>query len=177
MKNTAPALAGLLLALLPPSGAWAQASCSSDATARPAAVFERFISADCEACWTDPATPAPSPQAPAVVLDWIVPGALGDDAPLSAAATTDALQRLESLGRAAPARTDVHVAALEAPAPARLRVAHGQAFNDYLGTSIAFTPARGGERDGPWSFHLLLVESVPAGADGTVVPRNVVRNT
>lgn len=176
MKNIVPALAGLLLAFSHTPGAWAQAACSSDGTPRPVAVFERFVSADCEACWSDPATPAPSAQGKALVLDWIVPGRLGDDAPLSAAATNDALARLDMLARPVPQRTDVHVDTAAQPSAAKLRVAHGQPFNDYLGTSIAFTPARGTRQRGPWSFHLLLVESVPAGTDGSAVARNVVRN-
>lgn len=181
MKNIVPASAGLLLALFGASLAHAQATCSSDGQARPVAVLERFISADCEACWGEPASPAPSAQSGTVVLDWIVPGAAGDDAALSAAATNDALTRLQTLGRAVPARTDVHTAsATEAPAPGRLRVAHGQPFNDYLGTAISLAPPRGtgqrGAAAGPWSFYLLLVESVPVGTDGTAVPRNLVRN-
>ena len=100
------------------------------------ALFERFISADCAACWSDRTTPAPSVSA--LVPDWIVPGALSDDAPLSAAASTDALDRLQALGRKTPATTDVFTAPVEGTPAARLRVAHGTAFDDYLGTSIAF---------------------------------------
>ena len=69
------ALAAIALATCYVPPAAAQASCSSDGVPRPTAVFERFISADCEACWADPATPAPGPSA--VVLDWIVPTARG----------------------------------------------------------------------------------------------------
>lgn len=166
----------------------AQSSCSSDGTRQPVAVFERFLNADCESCWTDASTPAPSVGAGALVLDWIVPSPLGDDAPLSAAATRDALIRLENLERTPPARTDVYVATVEAPGPAaRLRVAAGMPFNDYLGTSIAFagggrsSMANGAKRDassgiGTWDFYLLLVETVPAGTEGTPVERNIVRN-
>jgi hypothetical protein len=156
----------------------AQSSCSSDGVARPTAVFERFISADCEACWADPATPAPG--AAAVLLDWIVPTERGDDAPLSAAATNDAALRLQALGRPVPATTDVWVAAVTPP-PARagkaqrLRVALGLPLNDYVGTGIAFRPGAAAPA-GDWHYHLLLVESVPAGSDGTAVPRNLVRN-
>lgn len=181
MKNIVPASAGLLLALFGAAQAHAQATCSSDRQARPAAVLERFISADCEACWGDQATPAPSAQSGTVVLDWIVPGAAGEDAPLSAAATNDALARLQALRRPVPTRTDVYAATTtDAPAPGMLRVAHGQPFNDYLGTAISLSPPRGTAQrsaaGGPWSFYLLLVESVPAGTDGTAVPRNLVRN-
>jgi hypothetical protein len=176
MKNMAFTLAALL-ALHSPHLA-AQASCSSDGAPRPLALFERFTSADCEACWSDGATPAPSTSA--LVLDWIVPGALGDDAPLSAAASTDALDRLQALGRQPPATTDVFTAPVEGAPPARLRVAHGMAFNDYLGTSIAFTPARAAPGRTAaatrWRFYLLLVEAVPAGTEGSPVPRNMVRN-
>ena len=176
MKNIACTLASVLV-LAQPSSALAQASCSSDGTPQPVAIFERFISADCEACWTDAATPSPSATAGAVVLDWIVPGQAGDEAPLSTAATNDALARLQALGRAPPAATDVYAAAVEGARPARLRVAHGLPFNDYLGTAIAFTPTR---RDGAapdaMAFYLLLVESVPAGTEGTRVGRNMVRN-
>lgn len=179
MKNIAPTLAALL-ALVHAPYALAQASCSSDGAPQPVVVFERFISADCEACWSDAKTPAPSATAGVMVLDWIVPGRAADDAPLSAAATNDALVRLQTLGRKLPATTDVHIATVEAPSPSKLRVAHGLPFNDYLGTAIAFTPSRAAQRhntpDNRWSFHLLLVEAVPAGTDGTAVPRQIVRN-
>lgn len=180
MKNIVCTLACVLasILLLQSSPALAQASCSSDGTPRPVAIFERFISADCEACWTDAATPAPSATAGAVVLDWIVPGQAGDEAPLSAAATHDALARLQALGRTPPAATDVHTTVVEAAGPARLRVAHGLPFNDYLGTGITFAPTtqRNGATPGAMAFYLLLVESVPAGTEGTPVARNMVRN-
>lgn len=157
--------------------ALAQASCSSDGQPQPAALFERFVSADCEACWADPATPAPSAPS-TVVLDWIVPSAQGDEAPLSAAATNDATQRLQALGRQAPVGTDVALSAVEPPArPLRLRVAHGLPINDYLGAGIALARTHGvvPPTQG-WHYHLLLVEAVPAGSEGTLVARNLVRN-
>lgn len=154
----------------------------------PVTLFERFLSADCEACWADPATPAPTPGPGVVVLDWIVPARSGDEAPLSAAATRDALLRLQALGRQPPAVRDVHVATVEPGRPDRLRVARGMPFNDYLGTSIGYTAPRQRQRLPPASatanphegdageFYLLLVESIPAGAEGTPVGRNLVRN-
>ncbi len=48
----------------------------------------------------------------------------------------------------------------------RARVAHGLPLNDYLGTGIAFKPHRANPAD-TWQYHLLLVESVPAGTEGT----------
>ena len=179
----------LLLALLAagvPLLGFAQSSCSSDGQAAPAALYERFINADCASCWGQAAAHVPGPSA--LVLDWIVPGSAGEDAPLSAAATTDAQARLEALQRPVPATTDTHIETVvpamvttRASRPARLRVAHGLPFNDYLGTSIAFTPAAPPQRgappsSGPWNFYLLLVESVPAGSDGTPVARQLVRN-
>lgn len=179
MKNIVPALAAALLAWAPLHSAWALSACSSDGTPRPTVVFERFLSADCEACWADPAAPAPSAQAPALLLDWITPTAAGDDAPLSAAATRDALERLQDLGRKSPERTDVHVTPLpQARGTADLRVAMGPAFNDYVGAAISFSLPRAPRREegAAWRFHLLLVEAVPAGAEGTTVQRNLVRN-
>lgn len=176
MKNIACTLASVLV-LTYTASALAQASCSSDGIPQPVAIFERFISADCEACWSDAATPAPSATAGVAVLDWIVPGKAGDEAPLSAAATNDALARLQTLGRKPPVNTDVQTAAIEAATPARLRVAHGMPFNDYLGVAIAFTPLqRNVATPGAMDFYLLLVESVPADTEGTKVARNMVRN-
>lgn len=169
----------MLLALHAPHLA-AQSSCSSDGMPRPVALFERFVSADCESCWADKATPAPSAPG-TLVLDWIVPGTQGDDAPLSAAATRDALARLAALGRTAPTATDVNTAPVQGVQGSRLRVSHGPAINDYLGASIAFSPVptRGAApAAGPdaGAFYLLLVESIPAGTEGSPVARHLVRN-
>lgn len=169
----------MLLALHAPHLA-AQSSCSSDGVPRPVALFERFVSADCESCWADKATPAPTGPG-TLVLDWIVPGTQGDDAPLSAAATRDALARLAALGRTAPTATDVNTAPVQGVQGSRLRVSHGPAINDYLGASIAFSPVptRGAAPvAGPdaGGFYLLLVESIPAGTEGSPVARHLVRN-
>jgi hypothetical protein len=53
-----------------------------------------------------------------------------------------------------------------------LRIAQGEPLADYIGTSIELA-APGRE---PWQAWLLLVESVPAGVEGSPVPRNLVRN-
>ncbi|MBU0745644.1 MAG: hypothetical protein KKG67_02490 [Gammaproteobacteria bacterium] len=179
MKNIACTLASVLV-LTHTASALAQASCSSDGAPQPVVIFERFISADCQACWGDASAPTPSASASVATLDWIVPGKAGDEAPLSAAATNDALARLSALGRKPPTTTDVYVASVDAPMSARLRVAYGQPFNDYLGTGMSLTPARKAPslaapaKD--LTFHLLLVEAIPAGSDGTAVPRFIVRN-
>ena len=182
MKNILCILASVVALGHAPTSALAQASCSSDGVARPTAVIERVLSADCEACWSDRAVPAPAASSGTVVVDWIVPGASGDDAPLSAAATRDALDRLDALGRKPPTATDVHAAVVEATGGnTGLRVAHGIPFNDYVGASIHFSPAQrsAGSRGaalGDLHYYLVLVEAVPAGTDGTASSRNIVRN-
>lgn len=136
---------------------------------QPRAVLERFTSADCADCWRDAATPAA--KAGTLALDWIVPGRMGADAPLSVAASRDALERLAALGRPVPLRMDA-VASRRTGAALPLRLAQGQSFNDYVGTSIEL------QRPGrePWQAWLLLVESLPAGTEGSPVARNLVRN-
>jgi hypothetical protein len=166
------ALRGALIAIAcwAASGALlAQSFCSSDATPSPRALVERFINADCEACWRQ--RPAPAVRRGQVALDWIAPGSLGDDAPLSAAATRDATARLESLGRALPATAE-SVVHRRGGGPYRLRVAHGLPFNGYIAASIEMKPATGG----PWTAWLALVETLPVGIEGSPVARNLVRN-
>jgi len=161
------AVAAMLLAAA--SAVPGQPACSSDGTPAPAALLERFVNADCEGCWTDAKVREPKPGE--VVLDWIVPGTRGDDAPLSAAARDDGLARLAALGRAVPAHDDLRHRQRRGP-PARLRVAHGLPFNGYLGASIELRQPG----PGPWQAWLLLVETIPAGSERTPVERNLVRN-
>ncbi|MBI5276163.1 MAG: hypothetical protein HY854_06855 [Burkholderiales bacterium] len=151
------------------TAAAAQSVCSSDAQPRPVHLLERFVNADCEDCWNHPATPQAARAA--LVLDWIVPGSKGEDAPLSAAASNDALARLQALKRKAPARMAAVRAAAAGPAP-RVRIAQGVPINDYIGTSIEL---KGGP-PGRWRAWLLLVEALPAGTEGSPVARNLVRN-
>lgn len=146
------AVAAMLLAAA--SAVPGQPACSSDGTPAPAALLERFVNADCEGCWTDAKVREPKPGE--VVLDWIVPGTRGDDAPLSAAARDDGLARLAALGRAVPAHDDLRHRQRRGP-PARLRVAHGLPFNGYLGASIEL------RQPGPGPLR-------------TPVERNLVRN-
>ena len=162
--------APLLIALAALSGADARAQsfCSSDGQTQPARLLERFISADCSSCWTD-ATERAGPNE--LALDWVVRGTKGDEAPLSAAASSDALVRLEALKRVAP--SEVENARHWVQTPKRgLRVSHGLPFNGYLGTSIELKSPQ----PGPWTAWLLLVETIPAGTEGTAVERNLVRN-
>ena len=163
-------LAPLSIALAAVFGAeaGAQSFCSSDRQTQPTRLLERFISADCSACWSDAAERAGPNE---LALDWIVRGSKGDEAPLSAAASSDALLRLEALKRAAP--TEVDAARHRVQAPKRgLRVSHGLPFNGYLGTSIELKSPQ----PGTWTAWLLLVETIPAGSEGSAVERNLVRN-
>ena len=64
---------------MPISEAWSQSSCSSDGQRAPTSLIERFISADCDTCWTSPAVVKTKPHE--LALDWIVPSAKGDEAP------------------------------------------------------------------------------------------------
>lgn len=179
MKRTPPthalSRAALLLALLTAASAQAQPSvCASDGQPVPVALLERFISADCATCWQESATPVALPRQ--MVIDWIVPGTLGDDAPLSAAATRDALTRLAATTRSAPSTSTLAPVLPATPRPT-LRVAHGLPLNGYVGTSIrlhwgktAKLPAE------PLTAWLLLVETIPAGTEGTPVLRQLARN-
>lgn len=161
-----------LALLILPLAVTAQAqpsSCSSDGVAQPSALLERFISADCAGCWSDPRTPQPA--AGALAVDWVTPGSRGEAAPLSAVASRDAQDRLESLRRSAPPDSAAHFAA-RTPGAFRLRVAHGLPVNDYIGASIEVTPPP----PGAWKAWLLLVETLPSGTEGSPVQRNLVRN-
>lgn len=153
--------------------AQAQSFCASDGQRRPVQLVERFINADCATCWADPATPVPAQNA--VALDWIAPGSQGDDAPLSAVATRDALVRLEALRQGMPVQSQTVVHAVKGLRGAVLRVAHGLPVADYLGASIELKPVAPGARQ-PLSAWLALVETLPAGLEGSPVERNLVRN-
>jgi hypothetical protein len=160
-----------LLALLLAAGSavHAQSSCSSDGRRPPAVLLERFTSADCDRCWSDADTARQ--RKGEIPLDWIVPGAKGEDAPLSAAALPEALARLDALGRGRPLLVDT----LRGHRQGRvgsLRVAHGIVFNGYIGASIDWKAPGAG----PWTGWLALVESLPAGTEGSPVARNLVRN-
>lgn len=172
-SRTAGKLVRAALALLSPTavlaaGALPPASCSSDGQPQPAALLERFTSADCETCWSDRRVPAT--RRGEIALDWVVPSARGDDAALSAVARTEARERLERLGRPGPAPMD----SLRTPVArtaSRVRVAHGLALADYIGASIALQPVP----DTPRQAWLVLVERIPAGVEGSAVPRQLVR--
>ena len=140
----------------------------------PGALFERFINANCATCWTDTTTPtAPSG---ALSLDWIVPGSQGDEAALSAAASGDAPTRLQALQRVRPDTQSHHESRVDALSGVTLRVARGPTVGGYVGVSISLTLPRGTSPAWPLSVWMVLVEALPSGTEGSLVPRNLVRN-
>ena len=138
------------------------------------AVVERFTSADCENCWSD-TTARPAPPR-TLVQDWIVPSPRGDEAPLSAAATRDANDRLAALHRAAPTASYSNQTPV-AKRPYRMRVAHGLPFNGYIGASMELPQSEVRPVPLPVTCWLVLVETIAAGTEGTPVERNLVRNS
>ena len=170
MAKLLPLLAASAILPLALAAGAQPSSCSSDGVPAPRALLERFVNADCEQCWKDPQTPGAGSGT--LALDWVVPGSQGEDAPLAAAATSDGSDRLEAIGAKVPAQSSARFTQRTAGAPLKLRVAHGLPFNEYIGTSIEMQPALGG----PWKAWLLLVETLPAGTEGSPVERNLVRN-
>lgn len=160
------------------AGVQAQSVCASDDQAVPVSLVERFINADCEACWSGPLDPQSAPGA--LPLDWIVPSRQGDEAPLSAAASRDALMRLEGLGRPLPTTQFQTSRRVVKGLTWKLRVAHGPALGGYIGASIEL---KSNAKDKllsampeELSAWLVLIESIPAGTEGTPIARNLVRN-
>jgi len=167
-------LANLTCITLALSGSigFAQSACSSDGVPPPRVLQERFISADCETCWSEHPVNATRPRS--VALDWLVPSTQDNDAPLSAVASRDALVRLDALSSPKLANDK----ALQRDSRSllksgALRVAMGPAVGGYVGASIRWQPV---SKTGQWTAWLALVETVPAGQDSTPVERNLVRN-
>lgn len=163
----------------------AHANCNSDGQPAPMALLERFIHADCTTCWSDPATAQPAARE--LAIDWIVPSPKGDEAALSAAASRDALQRLEVLKQTLPAGTfnhrgaTFHAARASKGPPLKLRVANGVALGGYMGTSIELTATGKGAHSSraiqyPLTAWLVLAEDIPVGVEGSPVSRLLVRN-
>ena len=137
-----------------------------------AGVLERFIDADCTTCWTDGAVSRPA--ADEWLLDWIVPTASGDDAPLAAAAPPDASARARrALGKTVEGGfTTPHRTAASSGGSLQLRVRSGPAWNGYIAVQV---DASGRVPVGATAW-IALVESVAAGTSGSVVPRQLVRS-
>ena len=177
---TWPAAMLALLLWLPAAQAQplAPSFCASDGQPRPVQLLERFINADCDSCWQDPATP--KANAGQVVLDWVVPndvGGKGEDAPLSAVASRDGLNRLQALGKSLPAQTLASSLTIKTRKGATLRVAHGLPLSGYMGTSIEFKAGPTTANAQPVTAWLVLVETLPEGTEGSPVERYLVRNS
>ncbi len=168
------AWASLVLAACLAQAVQAQSFCASTGQPLPLALLERFVNADCAACWADPGTPVP--KRGELALDWIVPGSQGNDAPLSAAASRDALKRLHALGRSVPPKRWAHTSPVSGGRARSVRVAHGLPVSGYVGASIELKPVSLATSAQPWSAWLALVETIPAGSEGSPVSRNLVRN-
>lgn len=136
-----------------------------------AATLERFIGADCARCWTQ--APSAAAKSNEWLFDWIVPSARGDEAPLSPAALDEAAARARRLFGTPLADDLAHRRSVPGSTDRRLRLAvsSGPAWSGYIGVQVDVGPAlpRGAR---VW---LALVEHVPAGTDGTPVPRQLVR--
>lgn len=167
-------LTGLVWGLCGAPTAWAQSLCNSDGQATPLTLVEHFISADCEACWRAAPTAKPGPRA--LSLDWIVPSGRGDDAALSAAAIREAQIRLDALGQARPAAATVTTTKLLGRQAGQLRVAQGATLGGYIGTIIEYKTKANTRSHQPFTAWLLLVETLPAGVEGTQTEKSLVRN-
>lgn len=137
-----------------------------------APVLERFLSADCPDCWAAPGIAGAPPGS--WLFDWIAPTPAGTEAPLAAAAVSDALDRAQRAG--GPSPTGAQMLALRSvqpPVPGlRLAVLSGPAWNGYFGLQL---DVRGRVPTGS-SAWLALVEMLPAGSEGSVAERQLVRS-
>ncbi|HEY8357549.1 MAG TPA: hypothetical protein VIL30_08830, partial [Ramlibacter sp.] len=113
----------------------------------------------------------PRPATGAFALDWVLPGLRGGEAPLATVASRDAKERLAFLRQAVPERSAASSTRRQGRA-AKVRLAQGAPFNNYVGASIELKNAG----TGPWRTWLLLVEKLPAGTEGSPVERHLVRN-
>ncbi|MFN0183796.1 MAG: hypothetical protein ACKVQR_08270 [Aquabacterium sp.] len=136
------------------------------------AVVERFVSADCPACWAAGPAAAPPSQGVPFVLDWVVPTTA--DAALEAAALVEAAERLQRAGRLQPGSASEPAQRQPLPRPPRVRldVSIGPAWHGYFGVQLLL---RGRPPTGSKGY-VALVEELPAGTDGSAVARTLVRS-
>ena len=144
--------------------------------AAPRLLLERFLSADCEACWkATPPTPAPAQSGIPFVLDWIVPSASAAKTPMSHAAVADAAARA---ARAGSLRGD-EVLTQSTPLPARsalrLKVEDGPGWNGYVALKLEVSYDSSRPLPQGLAGYLALVERIGVGDDGSPVARQVVR--
>lgn len=155
-------------------------SASHGACDAPTLMLERFVSADCEACWkTQPPAPTPAPKAARngapFVLDWIVPSVRGGDAPLTKSAVSEATARAQRAGGLGADEALTVSTPLPARSALRLRIQDGPAWNGYIG--LQFEASYSATRPLPQGLagYLALVERIPADAESTPVTRQLVR--
>ncbi len=168
---------GLMAALvaLAAGQARAQSFCASDGQPRPAQLLERFINANCESCWADPATPKAARRPARAGLGAARRqgrggAAVGRGRPRGPGPPRGAAPEP---ARAKPGQHSGRSAGLKG---ATLRVAHGLPLSGYLGTSIELKPIPAAAKGRQWTAWLALVETLPAGTEGSPVERNLVRN-
>jgi hypothetical protein len=159
LRHAALAFALILVSSMP-----TQAQCPAT-MAR--VLVERFISADCETCWSAGSSPAGTP----LVLDWIVPSARGDDAPLAAAAIAEAAARVGALPPDGSMQRSQSMPPLRG---LRISVEDGPGWNGYIGAQLRITQTRAALPAGAVGY-LALVENIPAGSEGSPIARRLVR--
>lgn len=152
----------------------AQSLCSSEGTPPAKVLLERFISADCTACWRDSTTVVPT--AHSLAVDWIAPGQLGDEAPLSVAAMLEATDRLQQLGLPKLLGSEHNYTALQPWPGTQLTLAFGPRVGRYVGVSVEFDVFSNAAPLPDLQLWLLVLEQLPAGSEGSPVPRQLVRN-
>jgi hypothetical protein len=138
-------------------------------------MLERFIPADCAACWqARPPQVAGTEGKRVLALDWIVPA--DADAPMATAALPEAVARARQAGGI---RRDEALSAshpLSSHSSLAVRVADGVAWRGYIGVSLAVS--YDGARPLPDGLvaYAALVERIPACEEGTPVARRLVRS-
>lgn len=129
------------------------------------AVNERLVRADCSTCWAAADAPPAAASPARWTLDWIVPTT--PEAPMSAAALPESLERAERIERGALA-----------PKPhgpessARLELQSGPAWSGYIGARLILR----GRPPAQAQAWIALVEHLPPGAEGSAVRRDLVRS-
>lgn len=133
----------------------------------PALLIERYIPADCAACWRSAAAPPPD----SAVLDWIVPSARGDAAPLAAAALAEAAARAPRLAPDAMQERRHTLAA----SGLQVRIEDGPIFNGYMGVRLTVRHGAGTPLPEGVVGYIALVETFAPGEEGSPVERRIVR--
>lgn len=156
------------------AGALAQAA-DCAAAPPPRLLLERYISADCVACWraVPPMPETPTRGAPPFVLDWIVPGAA--DAPLAARAVAEAATRAARAGALAADEALTQATPLPARSALRLTVQGGPAVHGWIGVQFEVRYASARALPAGVAGWLALVEPIDPSDGGSAVARRVVR--